>query len=124
MTPEFLEENGFTWINAYSTILFMGIFIFVFLVYCSFSYKSFVFSLILLIGIFALYIAVYDTQFSIANFCAKLLIDDSNPILVIAVTYALVLLGGLLCYLFSLLLYKKDINDISVRYALRQAQSK
>ena len=124
MTPEFLEDNGITWVNAYSTILFMGIFIFIFLVYCAFSYKSFVFSLIVLIAIFALYIAVYDTQFSIANFCAKLLIDDSNPILVIAVTYAIVLLGGLLCYLFSLLLYKKDINDLSVRYALRQAQSK
>ena len=124
MTPEFLEENGFTWIDAYSTILFMGIFIFVFLVYCSFSYKSFVFSLILLIGIFALYIAVYDTQFSIANFCAKLLINDSNPILLIAVTYALVLLGGLLCYVISSLFYKKEISDISIRYAMRQAQSK
>ena len=102
----------------------MGIFIFVFLVYCSFSYKSFVFSLILLIGIFALYIAVYDTQFSIANFCAKLLINNSNPILLIAVTYALVLLGGLLCYVISSLFYKKEISDISIRYAMRQAQSK
>ena len=124
MTPEFVEDNDITWVNAYSTILFMAIFIFTFLVYCSFSYKSFIFSLIVLISIFVLYVAVANTAFSIPNFCAKLLVDGNSPVLIIIVSYALVILGGVVGYFISLLFYKKDICEMAVRYALRQAQSK
>jgi hypothetical protein len=55
------------------------------------------------------------------NITGKLLINGSNPVLLIAVSLGLILIGALVGYIISLLLYKKPISDMSVRYALRQA---
>ena len=121
ITPQFLEENETTYAQAYSPILFMGVCIFVFFIYLSFSYKTFIFSLIF-IGVTIIGIIGFGvTTTSLVTLSEKLLIDGNNPVLLITVSAALIFIGAVIGYIVSLLLYKKPISDLAVRYALRQA---
>ena len=121
ITPEFLEENETSYAQGYSTILFMGVCIFVFFIYLAFSYKTYIFSLIF-VGVTIIGILGFGiTTTSLVTLSEKLMIDGNNPILIIMVSAVLIVLGAVLGYIISLLLYKKPISDLAVRYALRQA---
>ena len=121
ITPQFLEDNNTTYTNTYSTILFMAVWFFLFSVYLSISYKSFIISMVIIAVSVIAVLAFGSTTNIFINITGKLLINGSNPVLLIAVSLALILLGTLVGYVISLLLYKKPISDMAVRYALRQA---
>lgn len=121
ITPRFLEDNGTTYANTYSTILFMAVWYFLFSVYMSISYKSFIISMVIIaVSVIAILLFGSTTDVFI-NMTDKLLIGGSNPVLLIAVSLGIILIGSLVGYVISLLLYKKPISDMAVRYALRQA---
>jgi len=121
ITPQFLEDNGTTYANAYSTILFMAVWYFLFSAYLSISYKSYIISIVI-VAVSVIAVLVFGSTTDIfINITDKLLIGGSNPVLLIAVSLGVILLGSLVGYIISLLLYKKPISDMAVRYALRQA---
>ena len=121
ITPQFLEDNNTTYANTYSTILFMAVWFFLFSVYMSISYKSFIISMVI-IAVSVIAILVFGSTTDVfINITGKLLINGSNPVLLIAVSLGIILIGSLVGYIISLLLYKKPISDMAVRYALRQA---
>lgn len=121
ITPQFLEDNGTTYANTYSTILFMAVWYFLFSAYMSISYKSYIISIII-VAVSVIAILVFGSTTDIfINITDKLLIGGSNPVLLIAVSLGIILIGSLVGYVISLLLYKKPISDMAVRYALRQA---
>ena len=121
ITPQFLEDNGTTYANAYSTILFMAVWYFLFSVYLSISYKSYIISIVI-VAVSVIAVLVFGSTTDIfINITDKLLIGESNPVLLIAVSLGVILVGSLVGYIISLLLYKKPISDMAVRYALRQA---
>ena len=49
---------------------------------------------------------------------------DNSPLMIIIVSLAIIIAGAVIGYILSLLLYKKPISEMAVRYALRQAQNK
>ena len=121
ITPQFLEDNGTTYANTYSTILFMAVWYFLFSAYMSISYKSYIISIVI-VAVSVIAILVFGSTTDIfINITDKLLIGGSNPVLLIVVSLGVILLGSLIGYVISLLLYKKPISDMAVRYALRQA---
>lgn len=121
ITPQFLEDNGTTYANTYSTILFMAVWYFLFSAYMSISYKSYIISIVI-VAVSVIAILVFGSTTDIfINITDKLLIGGSNPVLLIAVSLGIILIGSLVGYIISLLLYKKPISDMAVRYALRQA---
>lgn len=121
ITPQFLEDNSTTYANTYSTILFMAVWYFLFSAYMSISYKSYIISIVI-VAVSVIAILVFGSTTDIfINITDKLLIDGSNPVLLIAVSLGIILIGSLVGYIISLLLYKKPISDMAVRYALRQA---
>ena len=121
ITPEFLERNDTTYTNTYSTIIFMAAWFFLFSLYMSISYKSYIFSIVLIAASVAALLFFGSTTDIFRTLTEKLLIDGSNPVLLIVVSVAIILIGSLIGYVISLLLYKKPISDMAVRYALRQA---
>lgn len=121
ITPQFLEDNGTTYANAYSTILFMAVWYFLFSAYLSISYKSYIISIVI-VAVSVIAVLVFGSTTDIfINITDKLLIGGSNPVLLIAVSLGIILIGSLVGYVISLLLYKMPISDMAVRYALRQA---
>ena len=121
ITPQFLEDNGTTYANTYSTILFMAVWYFLFSAYMSISYKSYIISIVI-VAVSVIAILVFGSTTDIfINITDKLLIGGSNPVLLIVVSLGTILIGSLVGYIISLLLYKKPISDMAVRYALRQA---
>jgi hypothetical protein len=121
ITPQFLEDNGTTYANAYSTILFMAVWYFLFSAYLSISYKSYIISIVI-VAVSVIAILVFGSTTDIfINITDKLLIGGSNPVLLIVVSLGIILIGSLVGYIISLLLYKMPISDMAVRYALRQA---
>ena len=123
MTPEFVEENEMTWAQAYAPIFFMAVSIFVFMVYLGISYKSFIFSLVL-IAVSVGGLMFLGGQDSVFESITEKLLVDNGPVLLIAVSYGIIVISAVVAYVLSVLLYKKDISEAAVRYALRQAQSK
>lgn len=120
ITPDFLVENNLTSAKAYSAILFAGFCSCIFLIYLSFSYKSFIFSLVLVFGSLAVLLYFGGTDM-IQDISTKLLVGES-PVLIIITSYGLTIAGSVIGYFLSLLFYKNDISELAVRYALRQAQ--
>ena len=50
--------------------------------------------------------------------------DSLSYAQLIGLSYGLLLVGGLICWLISIFAYRKPIDNLSVRTAIRQAQSK
>ena len=55
---------------------------------------------------------------------ADLLMNGDDPTVLIICSYGIVLLGGLLCYIASSLLYRRELSGMAIRSALRQSWSK
>ena len=105
ITPEFLYDNNVTYPRAYSTIPFMAVWIFIFLT---------------IIGILGF---SFKTEIFI-RMSENLIGADNSPLMIIIVSLAIIIAGAVIGYILSLLLYKKPISEMAVRYALRQAQNK
>ncbi len=124
ITPEFLYDNNITYPRAYSTIPFMAVWLFIFFVYMAFSYRSFILSMVF---IFLTIIGILGFSFKTEIFIRmseNLIGADNSPLMIIIVSLAIIIAGAVIGYILSLLLYKKPISEMAVRYALRQAQNK
>lgn len=120
ITPEYIEDNEISWAKGYSTIPFMAVCIFILVVYVSFSYKSYILSIIFVAVSLLLFIFLGSTQDLVINISEKLL-SGNSPVLIIIVSYVIILVGAAIGYLLSVILFKKEISDLSVRYALKSA---
>ena len=91
------------------------------LAYMGLCYKQFILSLIILcIGVAVILFTGY------AGRMVKML-DFANDLslgMIVCLGYLIVLAGWILCWLFSILLYRRPIDFLSVRAALRQASLK
>ncbi len=90
-------------------------------VYMGISYKSFIFSLVILsLGVIAvMFSSTFGRFSSLLDFA-----NNWSMATIIIVSYCMVLVGWVLCWLISNLLYRKSIDTLSVRAALRQAAMK
>ena len=121
VTPEFLADNNITYPRAYSTIPFMAGWLFIFFIYMAFSYRAYILSIIF-IAVTVIGILGFSSKTEIFIRLSENLIGaDNSPLILILVSLAIMILGAIIGYILSLLLYKKPISDMAVRYALRQA---
>ena len=122
VTPEAIEEAGVSYATAYSALLYVAVAMFIMLIYSSISYKSYVFSLILLGVTFLPFIYLVTVKNLLVDFAEVLLTADNSPIMIIVVSYGIMIMAFIIGYIMSLVVYKKDISDLAVRYALRKAK--
>ena len=121
VTPEFLEANNVPYPRAYSTILFMAVWLFIFFIYMAFSYRSYILSIVF-VALSVIGILGFSARTEIfIRISEKLIGADNSPLLLIIVSLAILIVGAIIGYIISLLLYRKPISDMAVRYALRQA---
>ena len=121
VTPEFLADNNITYPRAYSTIPFMAGWLFIFFIYMAFSYRAYILSIIF-IAVTVIGILGFSSRTEIFIRLSENLVGaDNSPLILILVSLAIMILGAIIGYILSLLLYKKPISDMAVRYALRQA---
>ena len=100
---------------------------FIFL-YFSFSYRYYIASTIALCIILIPVLLItmrsgWPFTDSIIAFTGRV-IDSCGKAVIIIAGYLIVLAGAGLCYLFNMALYRKPLNNIAFRAALRQAQNK
>ena len=123
--PTFLAESGSTYAKHYSVLIYAAIIISFLLLYMAFSFKMYIAALIICIcTVLVFMLFSMNEHFMFYENVASSLMNGDNPALVIAFSYGIILVGGLLCYIFSTLLYKREISGLAIRNALRQAQAK
>ncbi|MCR5769032.1 MAG: hypothetical protein K6G45_11155 [Lachnospiraceae bacterium] len=108
-------------LNASKGIIAVGLMAALLLVYMGICYKLFIVSIVILcIGVVAIMlmgnISLVSRVFDFAN--------DMSLTSIIALGYGCIIVGGLLCRLFMGLLYRRSIDMLAVRTALRQASLK
>jgi len=122
-TPERLEENHQTYAGSYTAILMSAVSISIFMIYMGFSYKKYILSIILLMVLFIVFAFFMHTNDFLRN-VTEHLISGSNPTLLLAVSYSIILVSAFIGYGVNCLLYKTSISEAALRYSLKMAKSK
>ncbi|MBO4416223.1 MAG: hypothetical protein J5824_09640 [Lachnospiraceae bacterium] len=114
--------------NYYLQIVFTSLLIAFLFLYFSFSYRFYIISTVILcVTLFPLMLLFIRSGFSVTDRIISFvygIIEKLGGGGAIALSYAIILLGALLCYLVNLALYRRPIQSIAFRTALRQAQAK
>ncbi len=123
--PEYYADQGINANFYFSSILFAAIVIAFLLFYMAFSFKMYMAALVICI-MFVVGFMMTSMKESTSPFVrlADLFMNGDDPTVLIICSYGIVLLGGLLCYIASSLLYRKELSGMAIRSALRQSWSK
>ncbi len=112
----------------YVQIFSSAVLICLILLYFAFSFRFYVVStIVLFIVLFPTLILFARSDWSIAasviDFVGSIIENFSHGT-VIALSYAIILLGSALCYFVNVAFYRRPLSNIAYRTALRQAQAK
>ena len=123
--PAWLEDQQIDTAEFYSVLLYAALILFILLIYMAISFKIYIVSLIICIaGVLGFMFVANTAGRNPFVMITEKLMDGNNPALLIVVCYAIILLGGLLCYVGNCLLFRREISHLAIRNALRQAQAK
>ena len=124
-TPENLEKANTDLVHHYSVILSCSIVAAFLLFYMAFSFKMYIVALIVCISVvLSIMFFGINSESSIFVKLTEVLMPSDNPILLIVCSYGIILLGGFLCYICNILLYKREMSSFAIKNAMRQAGAK
>ena len=124
-TPENMEKANTDLVHHYSIILSCAIVAAFLLFYMAFCFKMYIVALIICISfVLGMMFFGMNSQSSIFVDITKVLTPNGNPVPLILCSYGIILLGGFLCYISNILLYKREMSNLAIKNAMRQAGAK